>query len=248
MEEETPPEQQPRPGTGGAFSTTHWSVVLLADDPNSEVARRALNHLCQTYWYPLYVYVRRHTTSPHDAEDLTQGFLARFIANEYIKLADPTRGRFRSFLLTCLKNFMADEHAKAVALKRKPRPISYDGVVPEDRYLLEPVDSLSPDKLFEKRWAGDLLKRVLVNLAKAQGPDRAKEFELLKNFMWGDGHVGTYAEVAAQLGKTEGALKTAVSRLRGQYRKELEREIMHTVKSREAMREELQYLRTLWSS
>lgn len=232
------------------FNTTHWSVVLQAGGEFSPEAQGALESLCKAYWYPLYGHVRRLGWGPEDAQDLTQQFFARFLERKYVQLADPERGRFRSFLLTSLKHFLAGEWEKLRAQKRGggQRAISLDGVDPEDRYRLEPKDELSPDRVYEKRWAGVLLDNVLSQLrAEHERAGRVAEFDQLKNFVWGAGYAGTYVEVAARLGVQENALKVAVHRLRERFREQLRLEVLHTVSSPEEVEAELRHLRSLLS-
>ncbi len=236
--------------TGSQFVTTHWSVVLQAGGESSPEAQGALEYLCKAYRYPLYVHVRRLGWGPEDAEDLTQQFFIRFIEPQYLQRADPQRGRFRSFLLTSLKHFLADEWDKLRTQKRGggQQVISWDGVDPEERYRLEPAESLTPDRIYEKRWAGVLLDGVLNFLhLEYEQAGRVSEFDRLKNFVWGDGHGGTYAEVATQLNVQEGAIKVAVHRLRKRFREQLRLEVLRTVSSPDEVDEELRHLRSLLS-
>ena len=139
----------------GAFHTTHWSVVLAARDQDRPDAAEALASLCSTYWYPLYAFIRRRGSSPHEAEDLTQEFFYRFLERHALESVQPTAGKFRSFLLTCLKNFLANERERAQAQRRgggQPL-VPLDGGDAETRYSLEPVDHRTPDAVFERRWA-----------------------------------------------------------------------------------------------
>src|SRR5262249_38515510 len=145
--------------------STHWSVVLAAGGPQSTVARHALEKLCRVYWYPLYGFVRRRGHGPEDAQDLTQEFFARFLEHESFRQAAQDRGRFRTFLLACLKHFLVSEWRKGQAAKRRGGPVfSLDHDEAEKRFQTEPADALSPDKIFEKRWAAALLEQVLNRL------------------------------------------------------------------------------------
>src|SRR2546428_1400203 len=145
------------------FATTHWSVVLTAGQCASPQAAEALEKLCRTYWYPLYAFVRRKGHSPHDAQDLTQGFFARLLEKNYVARADRERGRFRTYLLAALTHFLADEWDKARRLKRggSREIISFDAASAEEHYRLEPVDQLDAAKLYERRWGTTLFDRVL---------------------------------------------------------------------------------------
>src|SRR6185503_6544686 len=148
------------------FTTTHWSLVLVARDTDSPRAAAALAELCRTYWYPLYAFVRRKGHSPHDAQDLTQSFFARLLEKNYVAQADRERGRFRTFLLAALNHFLADEWDKARRLKRGggQELISFDAASAEERYRLEPTDQLDAAKLYERRWVTTLFDKVLVRL------------------------------------------------------------------------------------
>ena len=152
--------------TAGQFTTTHWSVVLAAGDPRSPQAGEALETLCRAYWYPLYVYVRRRGYGVEDAQDLTQTFFARFVEKGSFELADPARGRFRTFLLHALEHFLINEWKRAHRLKRgggKPS-LSLDADDAEHRYASEPAARLTPERAYEKRWAMTLLEQVLAAL------------------------------------------------------------------------------------
>jgi len=233
------------------FATTHWSAVLQAGGEFSPEAQEALGKLCQGYWYPLYVHVRRLGWAEEDAKDLTQQFFARFLERKYIERADPERGRFRSFLLTSLKRFLADEWDKSRTQKRGggQQVISWDGFDPEERYRHEPSGQLSPEHIYEKRWAGILLDGVLAQLRNEyQKAGRNGEFDQLKSFVWGDGHGGTYAEVAARMDVEENAVKVSVHRLRKRFREQLRLEVLKTVSSPEEVDAELRHLRSLLSN
>ena len=154
---------QPLRDQSPVFQTTHWSVVLQAA---GEESGRALEHLCRTYWYPLYAFIRRKGHSPQDAQDLTQAFFARLLEKNYVAQADRERGRFRTFLLAALTHFLADEWDKARRLKRGGgrEIISFDAALAEERYRLEPIDQLDAAKLYERRWVTTLFDQVLARL------------------------------------------------------------------------------------
>jgi RNA polymerase sigma factor (sigma-70 family) len=245
------PGRPSRATTGAAtFATTHWSAVALAADPSSSGAE-ALEQLCKTYWYPLYAYIRRQGHAPEEAQDLTQSFFARLLAKGYLANADRERGRFRTFLLSSLQRFLINEWQKASARKRGGGeiPISWDDPEAENRYLAEGVEPASPEKLFEKRWALALLEQVLARLeAEFVQACRGKDFEHLKVLLWGEKSAPPYAQVAAQIGITENALKMAVHRLRRRYRELLRAEVARTVLSPAEVDEELRYLISIFSS
>jgi DNA-directed RNA polymerase specialized sigma24 family protein len=228
-----------------AFTTTHWSVVLQAGLADSSLAKDALERLCQSYWYPLYVFVRRQGHTPEDAQDLTQEFFARYLARNYVSLADRSRGKFRTFLLTSLDHFLANEWAKLRTAKRGggQQVISWDEQEAENRYRAEPADGLAPDKIFEKRWAVSLLEKTLARLrGEFVGSGKGELFEALKVFVWGEKSIATYADIAAHSGMTEAAVKVAVHRLRHRYRELLRDEVGQTVTSEVEVQEELRYL------
>src|SRR5882672_1202906 len=154
------------PDAYGQFCTTHWSVVLAAGHSSVPGAQEALQMLCRTYWYPLYVFVRRQGQSPHDAQDLTQEFFARLLEKNYLRLADPDRGKFRTFLLGSLKNFLVNEWKEAGRLKRGGglEFFSIDANAAEDRYSAEPANESNPDAAYEERWAVTLIEQVLTAL------------------------------------------------------------------------------------
>jgi RNA polymerase sigma-70 factor (ECF subfamily) len=241
MNDDPPPSAQ---RTAEWFATTHWSVVLAVGQGDPARARAALERLCQSYWYPLYAFVRRSGKSPHDAEDLVQSFFTVCLEKEYLAAADRERGRFRSFLLLMLKRFLANEYHKSIAAKRggARRPVELDALAAEERYALEPVDRLSADKLYERRWALTLLEQALARLQQEQVEARRGElFQQLKVFLTGGGGP-SYAEIATQLGLTEGAVKVAVHRLRQRYRLLLEDELANTVSSPSEVEAERQHL------
>jgi len=240
-----PAHDSPSSSRNAWFVTTHWSVVLAARGADSTRGRAALERLCQTYWYPLYAFVRRLGQDPHDAEDLVQGFFEQCLAKNYFEAADQAKGRFRSFLLLALKRFMANEWDKARTRKRGggAPTVALDALTAEERYALEPADRLSADRLFERRWALTLLEKVLDRLREEQvAANRGTAFEQLRDCLTAGGRGTPYAELAARLGMTEGAVKVAVHRLRQRYRELLEEEIAHTVSSPEEVAEERRYL------
>jgi|HubBroStandDraft_1064217.scaffolds.fasta_scaffold99494_2 RNA polymerase sigma factor (sigma-70 family) len=227
------------------FTATHWSVVLAARGGESARARAALESLCRAYWYPLYAFLRRTGQSPHDAEDSVQGFFAVCLEKNYLAAADEAKGRFRSFLLLALKRFLGKERDKARAGKRGAGQelIALDSLTAEQRYALEPAEHLSADKLFERRWALTLLEQVLSRLRGEQAASGPRDaFEQLKEFLLAGGRGTPYAELAARLGTSEGAVKVAVHRLRQRYRQLLEEEIANTVTSPEEAEDERRYL------
>jgi RNA polymerase sigma factor (sigma-70 family) len=227
------------------FATTQWSVVLAATNEESSAAQDALQQLCHAYWYPLYAYVRRQGHNPADAEDLLQGFFARFLEKHYLGDVNPVKGRFRSFLLAAMKHYLANEWDRARAVKRGGRIdfLSLEGEAAESRYYEEPVSELSPERLYERRWAYELLERVMERLrSEFAASGQSPLFEVLKNFLLGDSQGVSHADVAAQQGLTEEAVKKRVQRMRERYQKLLREEIAHTVSRPEDVEEEIRYL------
>lgn len=228
-----------------AFVTTHWSVVVAAGRADTARARDALARLCQTYWHPLYAYVRRVGHSPHDAQDLTQEFFARLLEKNFLAGADESRGRFRSFLLASLKHFLANEWHKARAQKRGGGqiPVPIDMAAAETSIGFEPADTTTAEKIYERRWALTLLDRVLRRLREEFVRDgKEKLFEQLKPTLTEASRSVRYAEMAARLGTSEGAVKVAVHRLRQRYREILRAEIAETVAGPDEVEDELRNL------
>ena len=227
------------------FATTHWSVVLAAGERELPQAAEALEKLCRTYWYPLYVYARRQGNSPEDAQDLTQDFFSRLLEKNYLAKADRDRGKFRTFLLGSLKNFLVNEWKRAGRLKRGGGVefVSIDANVAEDRYATEPANESNPDAAYEQRWAITLIEQVLATLRREySAADKARLFEELKGFIWGDKSAASYAEIAGHLNLTEGTVKVAVHRLRQRFRELLRAEVAHTVARPEDVDDELRHL------
>lgn len=232
------------------FATTHWTVVLTASDQAAPQATQALEQLCRLYWYPLYAYVRRKGNSAHDAEDLTQAFFAHFLDRNCLARASQQRGRFRSFLLTSLQNFLAHEWEKARAAKRGGGRtlLPWDELSGESRYALEPASDLTPDKIFEQRWAATLFQKAFAELQKEMADaGNSEQFDRLKQFLSAEAQPGAYAEVAASLGMTSGAVGVAVHRLRQRYGELVREEVAHTVTSPAELEDEMRHLIELMS-
>ena len=234
------------PGPAGSeFLTTHWSMVLAAGKDQSPKAAAALEDLCRAYWKPLYAYVRRQGHDIHQAQDITQDFFARLLEKHYLELADPARGRFRTFLLTSLKRFLINDWKRASRQKRgggqETFSLNADSAEPE--YVIEPADGLSPEQIYEKHWATTLLERVLEKLQmdyEAMGMKAL--FNELKTYIWGERSGLSYGDVASQLGLTEGAVKVAAHRMRQRFRQLLHEEIGNTVADPSEIGAEIKYL------
>jgi len=225
------------------FPTTRWTLVVAAADPQRKDARSALVSLCEGYWYPLYVYVRRRGYSADQAQDLTQEFFIRLLEGRYLDRADPEKGRFRSFILTSLKFFVADEADRQRAHKR-----GGGAVVPlefssgEDRYQREPAHDETPERIFERRWALSVLDRVVEMLRNEfVHHGRPEHFERLKVFLLGQSDA-PYAALAREMNTSEGALKVAIHRLRKRYRELFRQEIADTVADPAEVESELRFL------
>jgi len=230
---------------GGCFVTTHWSVVLTAGGSDTPRCQAALEKLCRAYWYPLYAYARRRGHSVEDAQDLTQEFFARVLERHWLARADQAKGRFRTFLLTAMERFLANEWDKVRALKRgggqRNIPIQLDTA--ETRYGVEPADTRTPEQDFEYRWALALLDEVVGQLeAEFRARDQADTFATLKPCLVGDRATQPYTELAVKLGMEEGAVKVAVHRLRQRYRELLRAEIANTVAEPREVDAEMRHL------
>jgi RNA polymerase sigma factor (sigma-70 family) len=237
-----------RPDEGAWFVTTHWSVVLSAGRSDTPRARHALERLCETYWYPLYAYVRRRGYSPEDAQDLTQEFFARLLKSDRVRTADQQKGRFRSFLLAGMNNFLADEWDKSRAQKRgggmQTVPLQF--ATAESRYGSEPIDRAAPEQTFERRWALTLLEDVLKRLGEEHEREgKAVLFAALNPCLVGDRTSLPYVELAQRMRMTESGIKSAVHRMRRRYRQLLREEIANTVASRAEVDDELRFLFTV---
>ena len=229
----------------GAFATTHWSVVFTARDGDTSKALAAMERLCHSYWRPVYAYIRRDGRQPADAQDLTQEFFHRFIEKEWIDHLQHRRGKFRSFLLTFLKHFLSDERDRAGAQKRGGGQtiISLDELQAEESHGFEPSEGLTPDQVFERRWAQTMMERAVARLRQEYAEEgKAELFEQLKDLQPGERGERSYAEVGAAFGLSEGAVKSAVHRLRLRHRDILRHEIARTTGSAEEVDEEIRHL------
>lgn len=230
---------------GGQFAVTHWSVVLAAGRSDSTHARSALEKLCRTYWQPIYAYVRRQGNSPHDAQDLTQEFFARLLQRPFLSRVGPEKGRFRSFLLASMNNFLANEWDRARAVKRGGRVniISLDDESAESRYIQEELPDLNADRLYERRWATVLLEETLGRLqAESAATGKSLLFDAFKGYLEADPKPGDYQRLAATLGWTQGAVAVAVHRLRARYRELVAEEVAKTVAEPQEIEDEMRRL------
>ena len=243
MQDKTP-KNSAQPYTS-RFATTHWSVVRAAGKTSSPHYKEALGTLCQTYWFPLYAFLRRQGHNSNQAEEYTQAFFTRLLEKRGLRLADSKRGKFRSFLLAALKNFPADERDHAQAKKRGGgrKILSLDFENAESQYTLQPAQQLDPEKLFERSWALTVLERTMARLQdESRGTKKRKAFDHLKVYLTAEKDSIPYREVADKLKITEGAVKVAVHRLRHRYRELLRDEIAQTVATEEQIDEEIRDL------
>ena len=227
------------------FNTTHWSVVLKAQNSSALLADAALEKLCRTYWYPLYVYLRREGKDKTSAEDLVQGFFARLLEKNFLDSVRREKGKFRSFLLAALKHYMLDEWDKARAQKRGggQKIVPLDDVTGEERYHHEPADRMDAEKLYERRWALTLLEQAQVRLRQeyaARG--KSNEYDRLVLYLDWDDDAPSYADAAAELGVSLSALKSSVKRLRERHQELVREEVANTVESLAEVDEEIRHL------
>jgi len=228
-----------------SFQGTRWSVVIAAQDKDSPDAEKALSELCAIYWYPLYVFVRRSGCSHHEAEDMTQGFFQNLLGKDGLANVDPKKGKFRSFLLVSMKHFLANERDRAKAIKRGGDItfLSIDMTAGEGRYEWEPVDSVTPDVLYERSWAMTLLDTVLMDLkAEYKIKGKTEIFEALEHFVSGSSPVTSYSEVAQLLETSEGNIKVLVHRIRRRFGDILRGHVAHTVESESEVDQEIRHL------
>ncbi|MBI2947188.1 MAG: sigma-70 family RNA polymerase sigma factor [Verrucomicrobia bacterium] len=234
------------PNKGGAqFATTHWTVVLAAVERSSPQASDALGKLCQTYWYPLYAFVRRQGYTADDAQDLTQEFFCRLFEKNYLADVRREKGKFRTFLLAAMKHFLANERVRSRRIKRGGGRtlLSLEDGQAEQRYLLDPENDLSPEKLYEQRWATTIMEQALTRLReKCERTGKSTQFQLLKNFLTTEPNDGDYAAIATRLKISPGAVGVAVHRLRHRYGELIRAEIAQTVAQPADIDDELRYL------
>jgi RNA polymerase sigma factor (sigma-70 family) len=229
----------------GKVATTQWSQVLAARDGSDTEARAALESLCQTYWQPLYAYVRHQGSDPEEARDLTQGFFAEFLEKDFLADVDPSKGRFRAFLLASLRHFLSHQRRSAQTLKRGggTRTISLDSGAGEQGYTIHSGAQLTPLDVFERRWATTVLERAMARLEhQSEAAGDASQFQRLKPYLTSPEPQAPYREVAETLGVSEGAVATAVHRLRQRYGTCLRAEIAETVADPTEVDDELRHL------
>jgi RNA polymerase sigma factor (sigma-70 family) len=226
------------------FTTTHWSVVLEVQT-ESPAAQEALEKLCRTYWRPIYGFVQRQGIGPEEAKDITQGFFADLLERRSLSAVRREKGRFRSYLLGALKHFLADARRRAVAIKRGKgqRLIPLEELTADERIEMEPADPVTPEQIYERRWASTLLERVLSRSKdEYRAAGNATLFDSLKQLLPDEPGAPSQADIAAQLGMTENAVRQAFHRFRQRYQLLLREEIAHTVATPGDIEDELRHL------
>jgi RNA polymerase sigma-70 factor (ECF subfamily) len=243
------PDQRPDSGDedvrAAVFATTHWSVVLAAGQSDSPAQAAALEKLCRAYWYPLYAYIRRRGHAPEDAQDLTQEFFLRLIEKQWLNGVSPEGARFRSYMLTMVKGFLANAYDRAQAAKRGGGRVivPLDPQQAEERFANEPATTETPESIFERRWALAVLDEALGRLRIEAGvADKVRHFEQLQPFLSREPDEGEYATLAAQLGLSTGAIGVAVHRLRQRYRETLRATVADTLSDPSQVDEELRHV------
>jgi len=228
------------------FETTNWSVIVQARADDSSDARDAMSRLFETYWPPIYAFIRRRGHSPADAEELAQTYFARFYEKGYARDFRPEVGRFRTFLRASVSHFLANEWDRERALKRggAQKFLSLDAATAEERYRLEPADELTPESLFERQWAAALLARCLAQLrSEEDAARRLDRFDALKPFLAGEAD-SAYADVARHLRMSESAVRVAVHRLRKRFSAVLREQVLRTVLDPADVDSEIRWLLT----
>ena len=239
--------ESPGPRGRAIFSTTNWSVVLEAQG-QSPAAQEALEKLCNTYWRPVYSFIRREGTGHEEAEDLTQAFFALLLQRRNFADVRKEKGRLRSYLLTSLKHFLVSQHRRAVTVKRGKgqQPVPLEELAAIGRADIEPADHLSADRIYERRWALTLMEQVLRRLRDEYVmAGNAELFDLLKQLLPDEPGAPSRAEIALQLGMTDNALRQAFHRFRQRYQLLLREEIGHTVAVASDVEDELRHLITV---
>ena len=241
------PEFDPTGASGAQFHTTRWTLVMVSAQSQVADGKAALGELCRIYWYPLYSFVRRRGYSPHDAQDLTQGFFLHLLEHRALTQVDRLKGKFRSFLLASVQNYLSNEAQRARSLKRGKEYefVSLDWENAENRYRLEPADYLTAEKIYDARWAMTLLSHVMLTLERAYVAEgRGSTFQALEIFLrFGDSRPSpSYEELSEKLGVSVGGVKTLVHRLRKRYSALLREEVARTVSDPEEIDNEIHAL------
>lgn len=227
------------------FGVTRWSLVARARGAPSADQDRALNQLCEAYWYPLYAFIRRKGHDAENAKDLVQDFLSRWLQGPALKRADAARGKFRTFLLAALSDFLVDQHRRDHAQKRggDVSHVALDGLELEQRYKLEPLSSDSPESLYDKRWAETLLERAKTRLRdEGETSGRPEFFAALEPYVLSDMGDGDAERLGERFGMMRGAVSAALFRLRKKLRKRVEQEVLETLNDESELPGEMEHL------
>jgi RNA polymerase sigma factor (sigma-70 family) len=233
------------------FNNTHWSIIWAAKAQDTVVAQKARERLCETYWQPVYHFLRRQGRQPADAQDLTQEFFAQFLARNWLDHLEDQRGKFRCFLLTFLKHFLSDQRDRANAQKRGggKQIISIDAIEAEANVALLASTQLTPEEAYDRRWAETVLLKAASDIRKAYyARGKGELYEAIKDVVPGRHGERSYAQIGAALGMTEQAVKNAVLAFRRRYRELLREEIAHTVIDPEKLEEEIQDFMKMFGS
>jgi RNA polymerase sigma factor (sigma-70 family) len=241
------PEFDPSGAAGDQFHTTRWTLVMVSAQSQAAGGKAALSELCRVYWYPLYSFVRRRGYSPHDAQDLTQGFFLHLLEHRALTQVDRLKGKFRSFLLASLQNYLSNEAQRGRTLKRGKEYefVSLDWSSAEDRYRLEPADYLTAETIFDARWALTLLNNVMLELGRTYATEgKGATFQALEIFLrFGDSRPSpSYEDLSEALGVSVAGVKTLVHRLRKRYAALLRAEVARTVSNPEEIDNEIHAL------
>ena len=239
-----------RSGKRADFTATHWTVVLQAKAMTSPVASDALEQLCRTYWYPLYVFVRRQGATPADAQDITQGFFGQLLEKNYLKNIDPSLGRFRSFLLAAIKNYFLKEIKKSKRLKRGGAHtfLSLDVPEAESRFQNDGIGDEQPEKALDRTWATTVMELALGRLDEEyESTGRKPLFTAIRKFLTGEPEDGEYERLASEMEMTKSAIGVAVHRLRKRYGELIRNEVSNTVAHSFEVDEEMRYLHSILS-
>jgi len=230
---------------GTRFQTTKWSVVIAAGRGDADASREALSSLCAAYWFPVYGFVRGQGHNEEDARDLTQSYFATLLDKNFLEGLEPDAGRFRSFLLVSIRNFLHNERDRERAAKRGGgrEPLSLDTADAEQRFNREPSAADSAEERFERRWALTVVRRAVSRLEREfEESGQPERFRLLRGHLIGDGPTVPHDRIARELEMTETAVKSMVRRLRKRFGVVLRAEVSQTVERREDVDDEIRYL------
>lgn len=233
--------------TAAGFHTTHWSVIIAAQAGNDS-GREAMAKLCSNYWFPIYAFIRRNGLSPHEAEDLTQEFFCRILQRDWLAKVHPGGGKFRSFLLVCVKHFLSNERDRALAQRRGGgrSVIPLEREEAETRYILEPADPVTPEVFFERQWVFELLEQTIQAVrAEYEQTNKLDWFEDLQGFLPGGKERLSRAEIAQKRSLSGNAIDVAIHRLRQRFGGILRRKVAETVSSEEEVDEEIRHLMSI---